>query len=85
LEANTQAEISMINALSQANITLIQAESIAESLEIVVQSLNVTGNLTEDHVLHYLYLQTLPVLAEYGNVIIVMDGNTAYVIDVEEG
>jgi len=84
LEANTQAEIQMINAINQGEIQLLQANSTAEALEIVVQAMNVTGNLTEDHVLNYLFLQQLPIIAQYGNVIIITDGTTPYVVDIPE-
>ncbi|MBN2153181.1 MAG: hypothetical protein JW839_17135 [Candidatus Lokiarchaeota archaeon] len=82
LEANTQAEIAMIQAITQANITILQANSTAEALEIVVNQLNATGNLTTDHLLTYLYIQQLPLLAQYGNVIIISDYLATYVIDV---
>jgi regulator of protease activity HflC (stomatin/prohibitin superfamily) len=84
LEANTAAEVKMIEAVNQNNITLLQANTTAEALEIVVQNLNVTGNITENHLLTYLYLQQLPTLAEYGNVIIITDGSVPFVVDVPD-
>jgi len=84
LEANTAAEVAMINAISNNEITILKANTTAEALEIVVQALNVTGNITEAHVLTYLYLQELEILAQYGNLIIITDGTLPFVIDVPD-
>ena len=84
LEANTAAEIAMINAISANEITILKANTTAEALEIVIQELNVTGNITEEHVLTYLYIQQLEVLAQYGNLIIITDGTLPFVVDIPD-
>jgi regulator of protease activity HflC (stomatin/prohibitin superfamily) len=82
LEATTAAEVSIISAESLANATIIQAESMAEAMDMVVVALNVSGNVTESHLLTYLYIQALIDYAQYGDVLLITDGSVPVIVDI---
>ncbi|MHA1730778.1 MAG: SPFH domain-containing protein [Promethearchaeota archaeon] len=82
LNATTAADVKIIEAEALANASVIQAQGLSDALDIVVQSLNVSGNLNETEVLTYLWIQALTDFAQYGNVLLITDGQTPYIIDV---
>ncbi|MBD3354069.1 MAG: hypothetical protein GF364_21485 [Candidatus Lokiarchaeota archaeon] len=84
LEATTAAQVSIIEAEALANSTIIEANGTAEAIQQIVQELNVTGNITEDDVLNYLYIQVLTDMAEYGNVILITDGTTPFIFQIPD-
>lgn len=84
LEATTAAEVSIIEAEALANATVIEANGTAEAINIIVQELNVTGNITEDDILNYMYIQALTDMAEYGNIILVTDGENPFIFQVPD-
>ncbi len=82
LNATTASEVSIINSYALANATIIEAQGLADSLDIVIDELNVTGNLNETHVLTYLWIQAITDFGQYGNVILITDGETPFIVDV---
>ena len=84
LAATTAAEVSIISAESLANATIIQAASMAEAINLTIQVLNQSGNMTNDDLLTYLYIQALSDYAAYGDVLLITDGSTPVIITVPE-
>lgn len=84
LQATTAAEIAIIEAEALANATVIEANGTAEAINIIVQELNVTGNITENDILNYMYIQALMDMAEYGNVILITDGSTPFIFQIPD-